>query len=186
MGLFDIFKKKDSAKNTVGASVADSAPKNDSFAIDKIDYYYDEAFEAYCKSRSISGTALTDAQMHEVNLCAGNHIGLFITWLVKHDLLSDEHKRNFGYENVKAGEMTGAEYLLMNCDAKLWSEDVKEPIPLFVKTYYERNYYQEYCNWVVSELHDLPMEVICTKEDYNSFEHILDEAYERFCEAYGY
>lgn len=184
MGLFSFFKKKESPKNNTFE--AEKPQGKDTFTIDKIDYYYDEALEAYCKANSVSEDSLTDAQRHDVNLYAGNHIGFFVAWLIKNDLLSDEHKTNPNYEKVKSEIMTGTEYLILNCDTKLWSQDVKEPVDTFVKMYYERNYYQDYCNWVVSELHDLPMQVICSWENYHSFEHILDDAYAKFCENFGY
>ena len=77
--------------------------------------------------------------------------------------------------------MTGTEYLIEYCDTKFWSDDVAETLIPFIREYYWKSYFKDYCNWVINELCDLPMEFIGTWEDYHKFEHVIDKAYEEFC-----
>ncbi len=154
-----------------------------SFTIDKIDFYYDKAYAIYCESKGILPENITDEDLQKIYLYAGNHIGFFVAWVIKHDFISDEHKDNDGLIKVKEENMTGTEYLIEYCDTKLWSDDVKESLLPFIKEYYETSYFQDYCDWVINELYDLPMEFIGTWEDYHSFEYIIDKAYEEFCDA---
>lgn len=153
----------------------------DSFAIDRIDCYYDRAFEDYCQLNSISPDKITDEELQEINLYAGNHIGFFMAWVIKHDFISEEHKDNEGIAKVKEETMTGTEYLVEYCDTKFLSDDVAEPLIPFIKEYYEKRYFHDYCDWVINELCDLPMEFIGTWEEYHEFESIIDKAYEEFC-----
>lgn len=158
----------------------------ETFAIDRIDDYYDKAFEVYCELNSVSSDELTDEELQEVYLYAGNHIGFFIAWVIKHDFISIEYKDNEGINKVKKETMTGTEFLIEYCDSKFWSDDVLESLIPFIKEYYLENYFQDYCDWVINELCDLPMEFIGTWEDYYEFEPIIDDAYKKFCEINGY
>ena len=153
------------------------------FTIDRIDYYYDKAFEVYCDLKSIAPEDATDEQREEVYLYAGNHIGFFLAWVIKHDFIGDLHKDEEAVQKVKEETMTGTEFLIEYCDTKLWSEDLADELIPFVKAYYEEYYFQDYCRWVIDELCDLPMEFIGSWEDYHEFEHVLDEAYQEFCRA---
>lgn len=159
----------------------DMMEEAETFTIDRIDYYYDKAFEVYCDMHNIEPEDVTKEQLQEIYLYAGNHIGFFVTWLIKHDFIGDEHKDCEGVQKVKDETMTGTEFLIEYCDTKLWSDDVAESLIPFVKEYYEDNYFNDYVEWVIEELCDLPMEFIGTWEDYHKFEHVLDEAYEEFC-----
>ncbi len=153
----------------------------ETFIIDRIDYYYEKALEIYCDLHSVSDDELTDEQREEINLYAGNHIGFFLTWVIKHDFIADEHKENEGVQLVKDEKMTGTEYLIEYCDTKFLSRDVAEELIPFVEEYYADSYFGDYCNWVINDLCDLPMEFIGSWDDYHEFEEILDEAYENFC-----
>lgn len=156
---------------------------NKCFVIDSVDSYYDKAFETYCEENSILPDKITDEQAQEICLYAGNHIGFFVAWVIKHGFISEEHSENAGINKVKEETMTGTEYLLEYCDGKFWSLDVAESLIPFVKEYYLKNYFQDYCHWVIDELGDLPMEFIGTWEEYSEFEKVLNEVYERFCEG---
>lgn len=154
---------------------------SESFVIDKVDYYFEKALEVYCELKSAKQEELTEKELQEVCLYAGNHIGFFVAWIIKNDFIGEEHFGNEDIKKVKNETMTGTEYLMKNCDAKFWSDDVVESIHPFIKEYYLDNYYQDYCDWVINELYDLPMEFIGTWEDYHEFEYILDNAYKNFC-----
>ncbi len=153
----------------------------DLFTIDRIDYYYDKAFEVYCELKDIAPDEATDEQRQEVYLYAGNHIGFFVAWVIKHDFIGDVHKDCDGVQKVKDETMTGTEFLIEYCDTKFWSEDVADSLIPFIEEYYKKSYFSDYIDWVLNELCDLPMEFIGTWEDYHEFEHVLDDAYENFC-----
>ena len=157
----------------------------ETFAIDRIDDYYDKALEVYCDLKEVSPDKLTGEELQEVYLYAGNHIGFFVAWVIKHDFIGVEHRDNEGINKVKEETMTGTEYLIEYCDTKFWSEDVLESLIPFIKEYYLTSYFKDYCDWVINELCDLPMEFIGTWEDYYEFEPIIDDAYKRFCEMKG-
>lgn len=153
------------------------------FTIDRIDYYYEKALEIYCDSESVTIDKISEEDMQEVYLYAGNHIGFFLTWVIKHDFISDEHKDNEGVKQVKEETMTGTEFLIKYCDMKLLSSDIAETLIPFVEQYYETRYFREYCDWVIHDLCDLPMEFIGTWEEYYEFEHVIDKAYEDFLKS---
>lgn len=157
----------------------------ETFTIDRIDYYYEKAFEAYCDLKSVSPDKVTEEEQQEIYLYAGNHIGFFLTWVIKHDFIGAEHKGNEAVNKVKEETMTGTEYLIEYCDTKFRSDDVAESLIPFVKEYYETSYFQDYCDWVINELCDMPMEFIGTWEDYHEFEPVIDKAYAEFCAANG-
>lgn len=153
------------------------------FTIDRIDYYFDKAVEIYCELHEIDPDEFTEEQLQEVNLYAGNHIGFFIAWIIKHDFINDYYKDNEGVKKVKEETMTGTEYLIEHCDTKFLSDDVSESIIPFIQEYYSESYFEDYCDWVINELCDLPMEFIGTWEDYHEFESVINEAYEKFFET---
>ncbi|MBQ8167340.1 MAG: hypothetical protein IJZ96_09950 [Lachnospiraceae bacterium] len=202
MGLFDFFKKnkhealqesaeqvnqepvqkqmQEVAQNTKQEPV--DKPVIENFTIDRIDYYYDKALETYCQMKKISPEDATEEQMEKVWLYAGNHIGFFLTWVIKRGFVGEIHKEydSEAVGKVMSEEISGTQFLIDYCDTKLWSEDLDDSLVPFVKAYYEKGYWSDYCNWVINELGDLPMEFIGTWEDYHSFEHVLDEAYARY------
>lgn len=153
----------------------------ETFAIDRIDNYYDKAFEVYCENKNIAPEDVTAEQLDEIYLYAGNHIGFFLAWVIKHDLIGDIHKDCEGVQKVKDETMTGTEFLIEYCDTKFWSEDVADELLPFIQGYYMQQYFSDYIGWVLDDLCDIPMEFIGTWEDYHEFEPLLDAAYQKFC-----
>lgn len=49
----------------------------------------------------------------------------------------------------------------------------------FVDSYYDK-YRSIFLQWVINDLHNLPLEVVGSWEDYHKFKHILDEAYDSY------
>lgn len=150
---------------------------------DRVDYWMDKAMEAYCEMNEKESSELTEKDYEEVQYYAGNHIGFFLAWIIKHDFIGEAHKDEKDKEAVEAvknEKMSGIEFFIKYCDGKFWDIDVSNEILPFVQDYYE-NYMSDYIGWVLEELCDIPMEFIGTWEDYHSFEHILDEAYQSYC-----
>lgn len=171
MGLFDKFKR----------SKVNKQMNRPSF--DRMEYYFDEAHQRHITLKDIDVEALTEEQELEIVRRAGTHIGFFLTWIIKHHLegkyLMDEEE---ALEAVRREEMLGVDFLMEYCDGKFVSHDVSEEIFPFVDSYYDK-YFTIYAQWVINELHDLPLEFVGSWEDYHQFEHILDEAYASYCKA---
>lgn len=186
MGIFSFLKRKEKTDNSDEINleaVRSSVSKN--FTIDRIDYYYEKALEAYCKLYSTTPEALTQEQSDEIYLYAGNHIGFFLAWVIKHDFVGELHKEcdAEAIEDVKTERMSGTQFLIDYCDTKLWGEDIADELIPFVREYYAKQYMGDYIDWVLYELNNLPMEFIGTWEDYHAFEHVIDNAYKEYCEA---
>lgn len=150
---------------------------------DRIDDWMDKAMGAYCEMNEKEPSELTEEDYKELQYYAGNHIGFFLAWIIKHDFIGEVHKDEYDKEAVEAvknEKMSGVEFVIQYCDGKFWDEDVSDEILPFVKKYY-KNYMGDYIDWVLEELCDIPLEFIGTWEDYHNFEHILDEAYQNYC-----
>lgn len=67
------------------------------------------------------------------------HIGLFLTWCITNDLLSEENNDDFEKEikAVKNRKLSGAEFLMANFDGKFCSEDLNNVGNGFTKAYYQ-------------------------------------------------
>lgn len=175
MSIFDIFKKPAKSK--------EPAPIPSCF--DKADYYFEDAMRNYCRMKNISEGELAEEDYTKIQRIAAAHIGLFMTWIIKHGFTGDIHEDDEeAVEAVKNDRMTGTDFLLEYCDGKLYPEDMSDSILPFAAEYYESRYMSDYTHWVVDELCDLPFEFTATCEDYCEFEHILDKAYEDFLKSH--
>lgn len=148
--------------------------------VNQIDVVYDNALEVYCELKNVTPEEMNEEQKYELNLYAGNHIGFFVAWLIKHNYLSDKYKDCEGVQRVKEETMTGTEFLLEYCDGELWTDDMVEPVGVFACRYCKTTYFRDYIGWVLDELCDIPMEFIGTWEDYHNFEPVIDRKFEEF------
>ncbi|MDH6252936.1 hypothetical protein M2347_002663 [Chryseobacterium sp. H1D6B] len=66
------------------------------------------------------------------------HIGMFLTWCINNNLLSEELIEDSEKEigSVKNRDMTGAEFLIDQCDEKFTEYDLNEQANGFAKDYY--------------------------------------------------
>lgn len=80
------------------------------------------------------------------NEAGATHIGMFIAWLIRHDLVSENLQANAAaeLEQVKSKKMTGREFLVDLCDCKLLDDDLSEDGNAFASWYYEANYLDDY------------------------------------------
>ncbi len=147
---------------------------------DRVDYWYEKAYHNYLSLTKKQEKELTEEDMREIERYAANHIGFFLTWMIKHHFEGKIHlDDNERAEAVRREELLGVDFFLDDCDGKFWEEDVSDEICPFVRSYYER-YMSEYADWVVHELGDLPLEFVGSWEDYHAFEGVLDRAYALF------
>ena len=83
------------------------------------------------------------------------HIGMFLTWCIDNDLLSEEQIEDSEdeIESVKNRKMTGAEFLIDICDEKFTDYDLNDIGNEFATDYYEdgtkfskkhKNYFGDY------------------------------------------
>ena len=169
MGLFDRFKKSKANKQM------------ERLSFDRMEYHFDEAHRRHITLKDKDVEALTEEEELEIVRRAGTHIGFFLTWIIKHhfegEIYLDEQE---ALEAVRREEMLGIDFLMEYGDGKFIADDVSEEILPFVDSYYDK-YLTVFNQWVVNELHDLPLEFVGSWEDYHQFEHILDEAYAAYC-----
>ncbi len=148
-------------------------------AIDRIDWHWDSTEKIYRKNHNITGE-LTEEQENDIGLLAGNHIGLFIRWVIEHNFEGEDSNEE-SCQRVRNGTMTGTEYLLSECDGKLWDEDICEDVLPFVKEYYDNNYFSDYSDCCYADA-DEPYSVISSDGDYFKLKVKIDHAYDLFLE----
>ena len=81
------------------------------------------------------------------NEAGGVHIGMFLSWIINNDLISDEHinESSESLALVKQRKMTGAEFLIEECDEKFWETDLNNEGLAFAQAYYETDdYFEDY------------------------------------------
>ena len=94
-------------------------------AIDRIDWYWD----------SVTDEIPEDEHWER----AGAHIGYFIEWAYKKGLAPSNPKTHDvdEYKKVANSEKTGIQFLIENCDAKFWENDLSEQGQKFTSFAYE-------------------------------------------------
>lgn len=84
MKFFDLFKKK----KTNDSVEKEHIEEERSCCFDKVEYQFETAFENYCSvfgKNADDPDSLSEEEFEEVYLYAGNHIGFFMTWIIKHN-----------------------------------------------------------------------------------------------------
>lgn len=148
-------------------------------ALDQADWHYESAKELYLKTHSITGE-LTEKQEEEIRLFAAEHIGLFMRWIIERGFEGEDSDKE-ECEKVRNGQLSGAEYLLKNCDGKLWGEDIREDILPFAESYYDGNvYFNDYSRCCTNDDDRPPYGVKCSETDYLRLKNKIDKAYEKF------
>lgn len=146
-------------------------------AVDRFDWHYDSAAKAYRERNNITGE-LTEEQADEVCLYAADHIGLFLRWVIENNFEGEESDPE-GCERVRAGEITGAQYLMEYCDGKFWDVDISDEIRAFVEWYYESDdnlYFKD-----LGKLSDYKIyETISRDAEFNAIKPLIDKAYKEY------
>lgn len=151
-------------------------------AIDRADWHWDSTEKLYRKKHNITGE-LTEKQEDEIWILAANHIGLFLRWIIERGLEGDDADVE-DCEKVRNGQMSGTEYLLRNCDGKLWDEDIREDILPFIEFYYNSNaYYSDYGDCCTNDDDKPCFGIISSEDDYLQLKGKIDEAYKNFLET---
>lgn len=68
----------------------------------------------------------------------GTHIGMFLAWSIINGLVGTQHVESSkeSVNKVKGRIMTGRDFLIKECDAKFWAEDLNEEGNDFAKYYF--------------------------------------------------
>lgn len=130
---------------------------------------------------------------------ASTHIGMFLTWCINNDLLSEEVNEDAAdeTERVKRKEMTGAEFLIDVCDEKFSDHDLNEQGNQFARDYYtdDTNFAKKYNSFnddysavfdKKAEEHNFEYEsfyhVEDTFENYELIKPVIDQRFEEWKE----
>ncbi|MBO9731553.1 MAG: hypothetical protein J7623_23130 [Chitinophaga sp.] len=124
---------------------------------------------------------------------AATHIGMFLTWCIEHDLLSEEQTDDCeeDIEKVKNRTLTGAQYLIANCDEKFTTDDLDQTGNDFAKSYYARkektaaakypSYFEDYENAFRQHSTDFNLYAVAdTWENYDRIKPLIDQRFEEW------
>ena len=75
------------------------------------------------------------------------HIGMFLAWAILRDMVGELHQDDCAdsLEAVRSRKMTGAAFLIQECDEKFTDEDLSDLGNAFAGVYYEADYIDDYC-----------------------------------------
>ncbi len=106
---------------------------------DRVDHTYDAALKNYCQAYQKNVGALTGGDHDMIARRAGNHIGFFLTWIIRRGFEGEIHRElSQVLKQVKTGELPGVDFFLKYCDGKFWDEDVCPAVLPFVESYLRR------------------------------------------------
>ena len=111
---------------------------------------------------------------------AGTHIGMFLAWIIQRGLIGELHlqESSESISKVKSRQITGAEFLKLECDEKLWEEDLNNKGNEFAKYYYESNdYYDDYGSILSDELPSI-FHVVDSWGNYDKLASKIDEQFQ--------
>lgn len=149
-------------------------------SIDRADWHWEDTEKLYRQKHHITSD-LTDEMEDEIWKLAGNHIGLFLQWIIENHFEGEDNSQEL-CEQVRNGKITGTEYFIEDCDCKFWACDVCEEILPFVQYYYEKNdfYLNDYVACCTNE-EDKPLYgVISDINDYALLRQKINKAFEEF------
>lgn len=112
------------------------------------------------------------------------HIGMFLSWIIERDLVSDELREDAAAElaRVKRRKMTGAQFLLAVCDEKLSSNDLSPEGNRFAKAYFMKEYLEDYADLFEPKLSSL-YELADTWKNYDRLRPILEQRFAKWSKA---
>jgi hypothetical protein len=105
----------------------------------------------------------------------GTHIGLYLTWIIDNNLVSEMHlnENSESIALVKRREKTGRDFLVTVCDQKFLEDDLNEEGLEFTRYYYSdgndmKQYIIDYLNVLAGDLES----VYHVDNTWNNFERI--------------
>ncbi len=140
-------------------------------AIDRMDWHYGGNFPADLP-----------------NACGGTHIGMFLAWIILHDLIGADHRDDSvaELEAVRARRMSGRDFLVGQCDEKFWAADLNEEGQAFTASYYSGEHAKTYGSYLEDYEKILTANLPSTYhvqdiwENYDRLAPAIDQAYGRW------
>lgn len=118
----------------------------------------------------------------------GTHIGMYLTWIINNDLYGDLHRENSmdSIQKVLRREWSGRDFLINECDEKLWEDCMNDRGNKFTKFYYETldgrdsSYYlEDYVELFGDQVESL-YEVENTWDNYDRLKPLIDKRYQEW------
>lgn len=113
----------------------------------------------------------------------GTHIGLYLTWIIDNNLISEMHLANDSEAIglVKKRKMTGREFLIRICDEKFQDDELNEDGLKFTRHYYGdengmKEYIVDYLETLGGELESV-YHVDNTWANYDKISKVIDKRY---------
>lgn len=108
---------------------------------------------------------------------AGTHIGMFLSWAIRRDLVGTFHLQESAeaVAAVRAGRMNGREFLIRMCDDKFWNEDLSDEGNQFAQVYYLERYLDDYMECLGTPEVATPYHVENSAENQARIDAVLDE-----------
>ena len=108
------------------------------------------------------------------------HIGMYLAWAILNGLEGGFLNDNFSesLQAVRERRMTGAEFLLQECDGKFWDEHLSPEGDEFTKLYYAKRYSNDYASTFVDQ--PSVYHVADTWENYERIGEKIDSEYQHW------
>lgn len=158
------------------------------FTRDKAEWAWDDAAEEYLRlTGGATGQAFSDEENEKIYGYAGTPTAYFLGWLIQKDLVSDEFRRTYDHETIRAvrdGRMTPVEFYAGYMDYVLVRDDIAPEILKFVDLYFRdgtrdmalnhgmRRYFFDYYKAVCSSF-DIPR-YYCVDFNWDSFRRLSE------------
>lgn len=116
----------------------------------------------------------------------GTHIGLYLTWIIDNDLISEMHlSDNAEYiDLVRKRERTGRDFLIDICDEKFGADDLNKKGLEFTRSYYSdendmKEYIIDYLKVLAADLESV-YHVDNSWDNYNKIRKVIDSRYKEW------
>lgn len=145
---------------------------------DKVDYHFQDAYDIYLRKFKCTDPN-NEENIRKGQVYAGTHIGMYMEWIIKHNLEGDIHKKSSkeSLQKVRNNEMNGIEFVLKECDGKLWDCDFNKEGLKFTENYYD-DYLSEY-GYFATNVGKMYL-VEYTRDNYEMLSKKIDIAYKNF------
>ena len=110
------------------------------------------------------------------------HMGFFFSWALSHDLINDFHHEADSAESlqrVSQRQLSGREYVIQFCGSRLTDGDFTDAGNAFVKQYYIKRYFSDYCQ-AFESTHETIYHLADNWENADKIASVLDQRFEKW------
>lgn len=106
------------------------------------------------------------------------HIGIFLAWVINNNLVGELHVRESpqALEDVKNRKITGRDFLINECDAKFWEDELNLEGLDFTESYYLEEYFNDYTELLAGDL-PTTYHVEDTWANYDNMSSLIDRRF---------